>query len=176
MQRYSLYRRYLPSPVSSGALFVIWLLINQTLAPGHILLALLLAISVPLLTRRLQPLGDPLIRRPLLLMRLLAMAWVEIVRSCINVSGIILRVNMRGGKRVESQFIRVPLELENPYALALLSCLINTTPGTVWVEIRPGSHELALHVFDLHDPQWWVETIKTRYEQPLLEIFGRRQL
>ena len=53
----------------------------------------------------------------------------------------------------------------------MLSCLINSTPGTVWVEILPDSHELSLHVFDLHDAQWWVNTIKQRYEQPLREIF-----
>ncbi|MBL4953526.1 Na+/H+ antiporter subunit E, partial [Neobacillus sp. YIM B02564] len=58
-----------------------------------------------------------------------------------------------------------------PFGLALLSCLINSTPGTVWVEILPESHQLALHVLDLHDEQWWIDTIKSRYEQPLIEIF-----
>jgi multicomponent K+:H+ antiporter subunit E len=45
------------------------------------------------------------------------------------------------------------------------------TPGTVWVEILPERYELALHVFDLNDEAWWVDTIKTRYEQPLMLIF-----
>lgn len=53
----------------------------------------------------------------------------------------------------------------------MLSCLINMTPGTVWVEIFPEQHELSLHVFDLHDRQWWVDTIKGRYERPLIKIF-----
>jgi multicomponent K+:H+ antiporter subunit E len=41
----------------------------------------------------------------------------------------------------------------------------------VWVEILPENHELLLHVFDLHDEQWWIDTIKTRYEQPIIEVF-----
>jgi multicomponent K+:H+ antiporter subunit E len=39
----------------------------------------------------------------------------------------------------------------------------------------PDRHVLALHVFDLHDEQWWVDTIKQRYERPLIEIFEGTQ-
>lgn len=45
------------------------------------------------------------------------------------------------------------------------------TPGTVWVEILPDRHELVLHVFDLHDGQWWIDAIKNRYEKPIIDIF-----
>ena len=72
---------------------------------------------------------------------------------------------------VKSEFITVPLTIRDPYGLAVLSCLINMTPGTVWVEILPERYELVLHVFDLHDAAWWVDTIQTRYEQPLIQIF-----
>ena len=56
-----------------------------------------------------------------------------------------------------------------------LSCLINSTPGTVWVEVLPEGHDLVLHVLDLHDEQWWIDTIKQRYERPLMEMFGEAQ-
>lgn len=161
-------KRLFPRPLTSATLFALWLLINQTLAPAHVLLALALAVAIPLMTSRLQPRPDPAPRKPLALFRLLAFALVEIIRSCFNVSRIILFVKP---DQVKSQFMRIPLDLENPYGLAMLSCLINTTPGTVWVEILPGTRELALHVFDLHDEAWWVDTIKTRYEKPLIEIF-----
>lgn len=161
-------KRWLPMPLTSAALLLTWLLLNQSVAPAHLLLGALLAVAVPLLTRPLQPLGDPRPRKLLVLFRLLRMALVEIIRSALNVSRIILFKNPQG---VNSQFIRVPLDLRNPYGLALLSMLINTTPGTVWVEIIPDTHDLALHVFDLHDEAWWIETIKTCYEKPLIEIF-----
>ncbi|HWV18616.1 MAG TPA: Na+/H+ antiporter subunit E [Rhodocyclaceae bacterium] len=161
-------KRWLPSPYLSAALLLCWLLLAQSLANTDLLLGLLLALAIPLLTRPLLPLPRARVWRPWLLFRLLASSMVEIVRSCFNVSRIIL---FRRAEGVNSQFIRVPLELRDPYGLALLSCLINCTPGTVWVELLPDTHDLALHVFDLHDEQWWIETIKREYEGPLMDIF-----
>ncbi|MGX4643195.1 Na+/H+ antiporter subunit E [Massilia sp. SYSU DXS3249] len=161
-------KRWLPYPVVSAALCALWLLLNQTFDAAGILLGAALGIAIPLLVRRLQPLGYPHLRAPLTLLRLLGMASVEIVRSCFNVSRIILFTHHAD---VNSQFIRIPLTIRDPYGLAMLSCLINMTPGTVWVEILPERYELSLHVFDLHDAGWWIDTIKTRYEQPLREIF-----
>lgn len=161
-------RRWLLSAWLSAALFALWLLLNQTLDAGHLLLGAVLAIAAPLATRSLQPLAYPRLRKPVVLVRLLSMALVEIVRSGFNVSRIIL---FSRPDSLKSQFIRIPLDLRNPYGLAMLSCLINSTPGTVWVEILPDSPMLALHVFDLHDEQWWIDTIKFRYEKPLIEIF-----
>lgn len=162
-------KRWLPSPLVSGMLMLLWLLLNQSLELAHLLLGAGLAVLVPLLVAPLlQPIGYPRLTKPVALFRLLAMALVEIVRSCFNVSRIILFAKAEG---LNSQFIRIPLDLRNPYGLALLSCLINSTPGTVWVEILPGKNELALHVFDLHDEQWWIDTIKTHYEKPIIEIF-----
>lgn len=160
--------RWLPHPVVSLGLSVLWLLLNQSLSPGDVLLGILLGIAVPLLSRRMLPLGYPRMRAPMTIVRLLVMALVEIVRSCFNVSRIILSGNKR---QVNAQFILVPLTIRDPYGLAMLSCLITMTPGTVWVEILPERYELSMHVFDLHDAQWWVDTIKTRYERPLITIF-----
>ena len=160
--------RWLPFPLLAAALLAMWLLLNQSAAPAHWLLGAVLGIVAPLLARPLQPHGHARIRRPLALARLLWMAAIEIVRSCFNVTQIIL---LRRSADVNSQFIRVPLDLKSPHGLALLSCLINSTPGTVWVEILPERYELLLHVFDLHDEAWWVDTIKTRYEQPIIEVF-----
>lgn len=161
-------KRWLPAPFTSLGLLLTWLLLNHNLAPAHLLMGSVFAFTVPLLTRSLQPLGDPRPRKLGALLRLLSMASVEIVRSAFNVGRIILFAHPEG---VNSQFIRVPLDLKNPYGLALLSMLINATPGTVWVEILPGTHDLALHVFDLYDEKWWIDTIKNCYEKPLIEVF-----
>ena len=163
-------KRWVPFPLMSATLLVLWLMLNQTVEPAHLLLGAGLGIAAPLLARSLQPLGYPRLAKPFILLRLLGMASVEIARSGVNVSRIILFSKAAG---LNSQFIRVPLDLRNPHGLALLSCLINFTPGTVWVEILPDSNVLALHVFDLHDEQWWIETIKTRYEKPLIAIFNQ---
>jgi len=161
-------KRWLPSPVLSVGLLLMWLLLNQTIEPGHWLMGGVLGIVAPLLARPLQPHGHARLRRPLALLRLLVFSAIEIVRSCFNVTQIIL---LRRSADVNSQFIRVPLDLHSPHGLALLSCLINTTPGTVWADLLPEKHELLLHIFDLHDEAWWVNTIKTRYERPIMEVF-----
>ena len=158
---------WLPFPVVSLALCALWLLLNQALDPANLLFGAALGIAVPLLTRRLQPFGYPRVRAPLTFMRLMGMASVEIVRSCFGVCRLILFAKYPS---INSQFIRVPLTLRDPYGLAMLSCLVNMTPGTVWVELL-DDHELSLHVFDLHDRQWWIDTIQNRYERPLIAIF-----
>ena len=40
-------KRLLPAPLLSAALFVLWLLLNQSLSPGNLLLALVVAWLVP---------------------------------------------------------------------------------------------------------------------------------
>ncbi len=161
-------KRWLPAPLLSIGLLLMWLMLNQTLEPGHWLLGGLLGIAAPLLARPLQPHGYARLRRPWALLRLLVSSGMEIVRSCINVTQIILT---RRSANVNSGFIRVPLDLHSPHGMALLSCLINMTPGTVWVDLLQENHELLLHVFDVHDETWWINTIKTRYERPIIEVF-----
>lgn len=163
-------KRWLPTPLVSLALLLLWLMLNQSIAPAHILLGALIAIAVPLLVAPLRP--TPVrVSRPLTVIRLTVHSLIEILRSCLNVCTLIL---FRGG-RLNTQFIRIPLDLRDPHGLAVLACIINSTPGTVWVEIIPGSHDLALHVFDLHDAAWWVNMIKTKLEQPLIDIFEQEK-
>ena len=161
-------KRWLPSPITSLFLLVVWLMLNQSLAPADWLLGALLGVIAPALARPLQPHGYAYIARPAALARLLWLSLIEIIRSCFNVATIIL---FRRSKGVNAQFIHIPLDLRDPHGLALLSCLINTTPGTVWVEIIPDTHELLLHIFDLHDEAWWIDTIKRCYEAPIMEIY-----
>jgi len=161
-------KRIFPFPLMTVVLTLFWLVLNESISPGNILLGIAVGVALPIIARPMVPEGYPRIRTPWKFFRLMSFASVEIVRSCLNVSWVILTAKKEG---LNSQFITVPLDIRNPYGLMLLSCLINSTPGTVWVEILPERYELALHVFDLHDAQWWIDTIKTRYEQPLIEIF-----
>lgn len=163
-------KRWLPTPLVSLALLLLWLMLNQTIEPAHILLGALIAVAVPLMIAPLRP--TPVrVSRPLTVIRLTVYSLIEILRSCFNVCTLILF----GGDRLNTQFIRIPLDLRDPHGLAVLACIINSTPGTVWVEIIPGSNDLALHVFDLHDTAWWVNMIKTKLEQPLIEIFEQEK-
>lgn len=160
-------KRWLPAPVMSVFLAVMWLLLVQSVAPGHLVLAVLLGFGVPLATRRMRPL-QPKLRRPDVMLRLLAVVLVDVVRSCVAVSKIILG---KPARRQRSGFMSIPLDLRDPHGLAVLSAIINSTPGTVWAEISADRQWLMIHVLDLHDEQWWRDTIKNRYEKPLRAIF-----
>lgn len=162
--------RWMPSALLSTILLVMWLMLNEGPGAGDVLIGIVLAVALPVVFKPLMPFAA-VVRRPAVIVRLFVYLLIEILRSCYNVARIIV---LYPRVRANAAFIRVPLDLRDPVGLAVLSCIINSTPGTVWVELLPARHELALHVFDLHDADWWVHTIKTRYEQPLIEIFEGR--
>ncbi|MCK0538058.1 Na+/H+ antiporter subunit E [Alcanivorax quisquiliarum] len=161
-------KRWLPFPIISALLLIMWLLLNETLALGHWLLGGLLAWGVPYATRRMQPLRAKKVRRPLMAARLVGVVLVDICKSCYQVSKVIL-----GGahRRRNSGFMMVPLDIKAPHGLAVLACIITSTPGTAWVELSADRRWLMIHVLDIHDEQWWIDTIKGRYETPLKAIF-----
>jgi multicomponent K+:H+ antiporter subunit E len=151
----------------SAALLILWLLLNQTLSLGHILLGSLMALAGGWVLTLLE-LPNVRMRRPAALIRLLATVLADIVRSNIAVARIILG---SGACERKSGFVDIPLDLRNPYALAALACIITSTPGTSWAGFDETSGMLTIHVLDLIDENEWIRTIKGRYERPLLEIF-----
>ena len=160
--------RLIPFPRASAGLLFLWLLLNQSLSPGHWLLGTTIAVVGGWLLAALElPRASP--RVPSAIVRLLFTVLSDIVRSNMAVGRIILGLNRR---RWTSGFVEIPLELRNPYALATLACIITSTPGTVWVDFNKSTSTLTIHVLDLVDPKEWQSTIKGHYERPLLEIFG----
>lgn len=160
-------RRWLPNPAMSGFVLVTWLLLNQSLAPGHLLLGVLLGLSVGPVLRRLRT--PPLrIRNPLVLLRLAGHVGWDIVQANVALLLIVLSSRTR---HVRSGFVRVPLQLTDPYGLAVLACIITATPGTIWMSYQSAERVLLIHVFDLVDEAAWIHTVTDRYERPLREIF-----
>ena len=159
--------RWLPFPLQSLFLLVLWLLLNQTLALGHIILGAAVAILGGLALRILD-LPKTRFRRPLALLRLIVLVLTDIVRSNIAVAWIVLSGHRRD---TTSGFMEIPLDMRAPYGLATLGVIITSTPGTLWVGFNSGSGMLTIHVLDLVDERAWIKTIKQRYEYLLMEIF-----
>ena len=157
-----------PFPIASASLLVLWLLLNQTLSLGHILLGGTIALVGGWALSALEP-PKARPRRLGALFRLAALVLADIVRSNIAVASIILGLQRR---RWISGSVEIPLELRDPYGLAMLACIITSTPGTLWVDFSQASGTLTIHVLDLVDKTEWVRTIKGRYERLLLEIFA----
>ena len=154
-------------PRLAAVLVAIWLLLNDSLAPGHALLGLALAIGIPLLTASMRPLRFRL-RSPVTIICLLWTVFRDIVHSNFAVARIIL-----GDARAHATagFMNIPLDMRDPHGLAALACIVTATPGTVWSGLSPDGKTLTLHVLDLQDEQTWIDTIKQHYERPLMEIF-----
>jgi len=161
-------KRLLPFPFVSCGLVVLWLLLNQTASLGQLLIGCVIALAGGWILTTLQ-LPTMRVRRPGALFRLLGLVSVDIIRSNIAVGRIILGL---GRRQRTPGFVSIPLELRNPYALALLACIITSTPGTLWVNFDAQKGLLMIHVLDLIDEGEWIRSIKTRYERRLLEIFA----
>src|SRR5690349_19256835 len=160
--------RFLPFPLASASLLLLWLLLSQTVSPGSLLLGVVVAlVGGWTLTMLDLPKGSP--ARVAAIFRLAARVLIDISRSNIAVARIILGL---GSRRWTSGFVEIPLDLRDPYGLAVLACIITSTPGTLWVDFVPASGKLTIHVLDLVEESEWVRTIKGRYEQLLLELFA----
>ena len=159
--------KWLPFPLLSACLLGMWLLMNQTVSAGHVLLGGLLAVLGGWLLTALQPQVGR-VRSPRAIVSLAFLVLADIIRSNIAVARIIFSPRHRS---VVSGFLNIPIDLRNRYGLAALACIITATPGTLWVQFNPGKGILMIHVLDLIDESVWIETIKGRYERLLLEIF-----
>lgn len=159
--------RWLPSPVVSAALWALWLLLNDSLAPAHLLLGLVLAVVVPLMIAPLKPSG-PRLRKPMVLVRLVLRVGGDVVKSALQVGAGVLRAARRPPR---GAYVRVPLDLTDTHGLAALAIITAVVPGTVWSELAADRSSLLIHVFDLDDEAAFIAEYKGRYELPLTEIF-----
>ena len=154
-------------PLLEGLLLAMWLIVNESLALHHWLLGTAFALGIAALVRALRPqIAHP--RRLGVALRLSWHVLCDVVRSNLAVGRIILGT-LRQQPKIG--FLRIPLEMRDPHGLAMLAVIITATPGTVWAGHDPADNVLTLHVLDLQDEAAWLQTIKQRYERPLMEIF-----
>lgn len=161
-------RRALPHPVLSASLLVIWLILNATVQPGHVLLGAILGWGLPLLTRAYWPERPPFHGLPRLWRLFLVVNW-DILRANLTVARLTLT---RPTRSLQPQFAVVPLDCRNPYSIALLLGIITITPGTIAADLDKEHGLVLVHWLHEPDPGRAVALIKSRYEQPLREIFG----
>ena len=160
-------RRLLPHPWITLMLLLVWLALNNTLAPAHIVLGALLALAIPLATTSLVPGSWPTLRRPDVIVRLMLAVLYDIVMSNIEVARRVLGPE----SAIRPGFIKVPLDLTDDWAITALAGIITMTPGTLTADIAVDRSHLLVHAFHIDDAQALIASIKTRYEAPLQEIF-----
>mgnify|MGYP000098667835 FL=1 len=168
---------WLPTPFLSLLLFIVWLLLNNSVSLGHILLGAILAILIPLATTPFRT-KQPLIIKPGLAFRHLLLVLYDIITANVQVAILILGPT----KKLTPGFVKVPLDLTHSMPITILASTVSLTPGTVSAEVYPWRESmiddkepeerfLLIHVLNLEDEQILINTIKARYEAPLKEIF-----
>ena len=159
-------RRFLPSIPQSLTVFLFWMLMSQSVDVANFLMALVLAIVMPLIAARLERefarMGQ-LRHIPGLVVHLLC----DILRANLTVARQVLGPR----DRLQSQFIWVPLDLANIHGISALASIITLTPGTVTSELSPDRRHLLIHCLSTEDPEALIAEIKHRYEAPLRKLF-----
>lgn len=165
-------RRLLPAPLLSLALFVAWLMLNQSASAGQLLLATACALVLPLLTERFRP-ERPRLSNPLALAALALRVLLDIVRSNLVVARLVLGPE----SRIRPRFVWLPLTIRDPHGIATLAGIITMTPGTLSADLTDDRRHLLIHAFDVADDAAQaalVADIRSRYETPLMRIFEGR--
>ncbi len=158
--------RLLPHPLLTPALAGVWLLLNSTIEPGHILLGFLLGWMIPILTIRFWP-NTVRIYKPFVLLRYIAVLLFDIVMANFTVARLILG----NPDRLKPVFAHLPLDLTSDLAISILANSITLTPGTLSARLSGDHKFLLVHALNETDPKAMIANIKKRYERPLKEIF-----
>ncbi|MDO9401953.1 MAG: Na+/H+ antiporter subunit E [Polaromonas sp.] len=157
--------RWFAHPWLSVLLAASWLLLQHTLAPFHLISAVLIGLLVPRLLHNFLPATKTMRFAPAL--RLMLVVLWDIVVSNITVARLVLGPM----SRPRPAWVTVPLALSHPTAISLLASIITTTPGTVSCLVDEERKHILVHALDCSDPAQMAADIKARYENRLLAIF-----
>ncbi len=158
--------RWLPHPVLTVLLTLLWMLLVNTLSAGHLLLGAFLGWTIPLLSRGFL-VDVPKVRKPLKLCLFMLKVLYDIVAANVQVALLVV-----GPKsRLSPAFVEVPMAIEDEFVLAVLTSIISLTPGTVSANLSEDRRVLLVHALNAPDVDQLVREVKSRYEAPLLEAF-----
>jgi len=163
----TLLRRALPQPVMSLLIFGLWLALAPAPGPGQLLLAALLGLGLPWLTRRFWP-DPPRVAEIGTGLRLIGRVLRDILIANLEVA----RRVVGPIRSLRPAFLEVPLDIADPFVATLLGSIVSLTPGTVSVEIDRHRRILLVHALHVEDQAAAIAQIKARYEAPLRKVFG----
>lgn len=166
MSKHTFLNRCFPHPLVSFLVGISWLMLAHSADTASITMAIILAIFIPKL---INPFID---RTPNINWKeAFKLFWVvlwDIIVSNLIVSKLVLGPT----KNLHPKWFRVPLETQHEEVNTLLAMIITTTPGTVSAGIDQDRGDILVHALNTDDPDAEIQTIKARYEQPLMTIFG----
>lgn len=164
----TLLRRWVPHPLLTLVLTFIWMLLINGFNPGGFILGLILGLVIARLTANFWPDRPDIRRYGKALAYVLLVLW-DIVVANLQVARIIL---FRPSASLKTRWAVVPLALTNPEAITIFAGTITMTPGTVSCDLAADGKSLLVHCLDAPDLDAAIQSMKTRYEARLLEIFA----
>lgn len=157
----------LPHPYLTLILAVVWTLLQNEVSAGMVVFGFILGIIIPILTSAWWPDRPHGFRFGRMISYSVIVIW-DILVANVQVAWIVLTVP---NKKLKPAWIIIPLDLKAPEAITVLAGTITLTPGTVSADLSDGGHSLLVHVLHTDDPDAERDTIKSRYEARLKEIF-----
>lgn len=161
----SFWQRWVPHPFVSVIVFFSWLMLAHSFAAGSIVMALILAITIPRMVRLFIEYTHDI--HWVLALKLSGVVLWDIVKS----NFIVAKQVLGPMQQLHPKWFRVPLETEHEQVNALLAMIITTTPGTVSAGLDQERSNILVHALNTQDIEAEIATIKQRYEQPLMQIF-----
>ena len=156
-----------PHPFLTLVLTIVWITLQNAVSPGMVVFGLILGIIIPKLTAAWWPDRPTAFRFGKMIPYTIVVIW-DIIVANFQVAWIVLTVP---NDKLKPAWIVIPLDLKEPEAITILAGTITLTPGTVSADLSNHGHSLLVHVLHTDDPDGEVETIKSRYEARLKEIF-----
>ncbi|WP_083663308.1 Na+/H+ antiporter subunit E [Actinomyces mediterranea] len=124
-------------------LVVVWLMLFHELTPLTVVSGILTAVGIQLLLP-MERVGTRWRARPIALLRLLSRFLVDLVKSGLQVSWIVL-----SGACVARGIVRVDLRSDDPVHLTILSAMTSLIPGSIVVRVDQACARIYLHILDL---------------------------
>ncbi len=156
----TLLQRYLPHPLLTIALVLLWVALLNSFTIGGWLLGIILGMLIPYFTGQFWP-ERPVIHRPLLAFSFILLLFYDVFVANLQVAYLI---TFRRSSDLKNRWVTVPLDLISPEGITVLAGTITLTPGTVSSDLSADGRALLVHCLDARSDQDVVDRIKNRYE------------
>ena len=160
--------RLLPHPALSAMLLIVWLLMDNSITVGGIVLGGVFALILPKFTQPFWP-DRPRMRFGRALVGYLVIVLFDILVANFQVAWLIL---FRRNRDLRARWLVIPIDLTTPEAITMLAGTISLTPGTVSSDVSADGRFLLVHALDVDDEAAEIARIKKRYEARLQRVFA----
>jgi multicomponent K+:H+ antiporter subunit E len=162
--------KLIPHPFLTAVLMIGWLMLMHQVNVGQLIIAMSAGIIIPKMTQFFIQPAEP-VHWPTALKLFFIVLW-DIIISNVRVAKQVLGPL----ENLHPKWLRVPLETTHPKVNTLLALIITTTPGTVSAGLDEDQNTILVHALSTDSIDSVIDEIKTRYEQPLIKIFGANRI